>query len=253
MGYDAIRRSLDASRTPAPGMAGGVVEQPQGVTDAEKQAMRDAFEARFPKSPEFLRTDDGYVEKKLSAWSARDYNTQYGRWKAAWHASAAYASRSVTGALPAAVQQLMSIGCNSGIGESPHGAAWVDAIEEVRRYFALATPSPAQAEPAVRVMGEACANCHGSGVGMDGKACPFAPHKQVAYKLKPTGAAEGGEPTDAARLDWLEQHDGRFYNIDKMSAIVGKGFWPANTTGVFNRLRPAIDAAIRAAQKGGAK
>jgi hypothetical protein len=65
---------------------------------AEKQAMRDAFEARFPKSAEFLRTDDGYVEKRLSAWSARDYNTQYSRWKAAWQASAAF------GRPPAGVQ-----------------------------------------------------------------------------------------------------------------------------------------------------
>ena len=42
---------------------------------------------------------------------------------------------------------------------------------------------------------------------------------------------------DAARLDWLERDDGEFYNIDRITAVVGIG---------FNRqpnLRNAIDAA----------
>lgn len=43
---------------------------------------------------------------------------------------------------------------------------------------------------------------------------------------------------DAERLDWLERHDGRFYNLDRITSIVGGGFNGLST------LRAAIDAAM---------
>jgi hypothetical protein len=48
---------------------------------------------------------------------------------------------------------------------------------------------------------------------------------------------------DAERLDWLEAHDGRFYNIDKISAIVGSGFSSGGRI-VGKSLRSAIDSVI---------
>ena len=69
------------------------------------------------------------------------------------------------------------------------------------------------------------------------------------------GCASSAAPVDAdtGRLNWLERHSDGFYNLDRISAIVGKGF----LTGPFTlglqtnhaTLREAIDAA-RAAQKG---
>ena len=58
---------------------------------------------------------------------------------------------------------------------------------------------------------------------------------------------------DTGRLNWLERHSDGFYNLDRINAIVGKGFF----IGLFifglqtnhATLREAIDAA-RAAQKG---
>jgi hypothetical protein len=47
---------------------------------------------------------------------------------------------------------------------------------------------------------------------------------------------------DAARLDWLEQHDDRFYNIDKVSAKLGSGFSVGGLR--VMTLREAIDAAM---------
>ena len=51
---------------------------------------------------------------------------------------------------------------------------------------------------------------------------------------------------DAARLDWLEQHDGRYYNLDKVASIVGTGFLvqsEGNMPQVHSTLREAVDAA----------
>ena len=51
---------------------------------------------------------------------------------------------------------------------------------------------------------------------------------------------------DAAWLDWLEQHDGRYYNLDKVASIVGTGFIvqsEGNTPQVHSTLRGAIEAA----------
>ena len=69
------------------------------------------------------------------------------------------------------------------------------------------------------------------------------------------GCVNSAAPVDAdtGRLNWLERHSDGFYNLDRISAIVGKGF----LTGPFTlglqtnhaTLREAIDAA-RAAQKG---
>lgn len=49
---------------------------------------------------------------------------------------------------------------------------------------------------------------------------------------------------DAERIYWLEQHDGQFYNIDSITAIVGVGF-----NGKAS-LRAAIDAAIAQGEQG---
>lgn len=50
---------------------------------------------------------------------------------------------------------------------------------------------------------------------------------------------------DSARLDWLEQHDGRYYNMDLIASTVGTGFNVGfiNRRTSFPRLREAIDAA----------
>lgn len=55
---------------------------------------------------------------------------------------------------------------------------------------------------------------------------------------------------DTARLDWMEQHDGRYYNHDRIACIVGTGFLIGSLDQVnreHDTLRGAIDAA-RAAQ-----
>lgn len=49
---------------------------------------------------------------------------------------------------------------------------------------------------------------------------------------------------DAKRLDWLEQKRHGFYNLDRVSSIVGVGFLVARRQGVkYETLRAAIDAA----------
>ena len=54
---------------------------------------------------------------------------------------------------------------------------------------------------------------------------------------------------DAARLDWLEKHDKRYYNYDKISCIVGNGFSHGYISeGVNSTLRGAIDSAMEASK-----
>jgi hypothetical protein len=64
-------------------------------------------------------------------------------------------------------------------------------------------------------------------------------------------APAAGDARDAARLDWLEQHDGRFFNKDRISSIVGVGFLVAgDPQGVRHpNVRAAIDAARAASQQ----
>jgi len=50
---------------------------------------------------------------------------------------------------------------------------------------------------------------------------------------------------DAARLDWLQDHDGRFYHIDRISAIVGNGFSSTGYKTRTDNLREAIDQAMK--------
>ena len=57
---------------------------------------------------------------------------------------------------------------------------------------------------------------------------------------------------DAALLDWLEQHDGRYYNLDKVAAIVGTGFLvqsEGNMPQVHSTLREAVYAARKQGEK----
>lgn len=66
----------------------------------------------------------------------------------------------------------------------------------------------------------------------------------AGWNARPAPAA--GDALDKTRLDWLEQHDGRFYNKDRISSIVGVGFLVAgDLTGMRHQsVRGAIDAAI---------
>ncbi len=76
----------------------------------------------------------------------------------------------------------------------------------------------------------------------------------LAQKYEDACIFANANARDAARLDWLEQHDGRFYNKDRISSIVGTGFLVAgDERGVRHQtVRAAIDAAIAAQQgKGG--
>ena len=50
---------------------------------------------------------------------------------------------------------------------------------------------------------------------------------------------------DAERLNWLGQHDGKFYNIDKIASIVGSGFSHNGFIWMTESLRSAIDAAMK--------
>ena len=68
------------------------------------------------------------------------------------------------------------------------------------------------------------------------------------------GCASSAAPVDAdtGRLNWLERNSDGFYNLDRISAIVGKGFFTGPFTDKQKKhatLREAIDAAMN---KGGA-
>ena len=69
-------------------------------------------------------------------------------------------------------------------------------------------------------------------------------------RLEPARADTTQE--DAALLDWLEQHDGRYYNLDKVAAIVGTGFLvqsEGNMPQVHSTLREAVGAARKQGEK----
>ncbi|WP_116791425.1 hypothetical protein [Achromobacter dolens] len=97
------------------------------------------------------------------------------------------------------------------------------------------------------------------GATMCGKEQDFDPDALVqnaVYALcgpyGPTVAAPAaGDARDAERLDWLQQHDGRFFNKDRISSIVGVGFLVAGDPhGVRHpTVRAAIDAALAASQQ----
>ena len=72
--------------------------------------------------------------------------------------------------------------------------------------------------------------------------------------LQPAPSAQAADSVleDAARLDWLEQHDGRYYNLDKVAAIVGTGFLvqsEGNMPQVHSTLREAVYAARKQGEK----
>ena len=67
-----------------------------------------------------------------------------------------------------------------------------------------------------------------------------------AWQARAARAPADNVQEDAALLDWLEQHDGRYYNLDKVVAIVGTGFFvqsEGNMPQMHSTLREAIDAA----------
>ena len=63
--------------------------------------------------------------------------------------------------------------------------------------------------------------------------------------------ADSGVQEDAALLDWLEQHDGRYYNLDKVAAIVGTGFL-VRSEGNMPQVHSTLREAVYAARKQGA-
>lgn len=71
---------------------------------------------------------------------------------------------------------------------------------------------------------------------------------QLKEELAALRAQIAADAKDAERLDWLEQHDDRFYNMDKIASIVGSGFSHNGFIWRTESLRAAIDAAM----KGGA-
>ena len=75
-----------------------------------------------------------------------------------------------------------------------------------------------------------------------------SPAPAVAHDPSHPSTLAGQDKDDAARLDWLEQHDGKFHNYDKISCIIGKGFaYGMLGAGINKTLRGAIDAAMLAA------
>lgn len=97
---------------------------------------------------------------------------------------------------------------------------------------------------------EECECCEGRGFVFAFQDIPGI--EEYVKACRPAPAA--GDALDAARLDWLEQHDGRFYNKDRISSIVGTGFLVAgDEQGARHQtVRAAVDAAIAAQRKGGA-
>ena len=78
--------------------------------------------------------------------------------------------------------------------------------------------------------------------------------KAQLHAAKQINAAQSdsGVQEDAALLDWLEQHDGRYYNLDKVAAIVGTGFLvrsEGNMPQVHSTLREAVCAARKQGEK----
>ncbi|MBC9904800.1 Lar family restriction alleviation protein [Achromobacter xylosoxidans] len=84
------------------------------------------------------------------------------------------------------------------------------------------------------------------GIGGANKAARYT---RALGDFRPAPAA--GDARDAERLDWLQQHDGRFFNKDRISSIVGVGFLVAgDPQGVRHQtVRSAIDAARAASQQ----
>ena len=70
-------------------------------------------------------------------------------------------------------------------------------------------------------------------------------HKKLC--AQPAAGADVTDVTDTTMLDWLTQHDGEFFNYDRISCIVGKGFFTATyPNDKHASLRAAIHAAIAA-------
>ena len=70
-------------------------------------------------------------------------------------------------------------------------------------------------------------------------------HYTIPLYAAPAPAAQE-DALDTVRLNWLEGVEGRFYNIDRISAIVGTGFLTRTENGtaqISPTLRAAIDAA----------
>lgn len=56
---------------------------------------------------------------------------------------------------------------------------------------------------------------------------------------------EAALAAESARLDWLNESRDRFYNLDRVTSIVGKGFASTSATSWHQDVRGAIDEARR--------
>lgn len=78
-------------------------------------------------------------------------------------------------------------------------------------------------------------------------------HPEEGSPLVHPGNGVPREAFDTARLDWLEQQANGFYNVDRVSAVLGSGFFirprPQQKPTLHPTLRSAIDAYM-AAQAG---
>ena len=81
-----------------------------------------------------------------------------------------------------------------------------------------------------------------SPIAQDLGACPQAGTACSAPAADAASTAPAGAE-DTARIDWLEQLDDRFYNLDRISAVKGSGFACREREGWTKSLREAIDAA----------
>lgn len=59
-----------------------------------------------------------------------------------------------------------------------------------------------------------------------------------------TDAVSELQRNDAERLNWLQQGDTRFYNIDRITSIVGRGFKADDSSDWHSGIRQAIDASM---------
>ena len=77
-------------------------------------------------------------------------------------------------------------------------------------------------------------------------------HAYAQASTRPTTSPQAGSvQEEAALLDWLEQHDGRYYNLDKVAAIVGTGFL-VRSEGNMPQVHSTLREAVYAARKQGA-
>lgn len=75
----------------------------------------------------------------------------------------------------------------------------------------------------------------------------FAPARlETAQPQARVAELEGALAAESARLDWLNKHRDGFFNLDRVTSIVGKGFASSNPSTWHADVRGAIDEARNA-------